>query len=109
MASLSYLSGFVWGVASSAYQIEGAWNEDGKGVSIWDTFAHSPGRILNGETGDTTIDHYHRYKEDIAMMAEYEPSRLGARISPLTGRFPITIRVQALTEARKLTEEKVKI
>ena len=60
--------GFYWGVATSAYQIEGAWNEDGKGVSIWDTFAHTPGKIKNNDTGDVANDHYHRYKEDVALM-----------------------------------------
>src|SRR5690606_37785918 len=60
--------GFFWGTATSAYQIEGAWNEDGKGPSIWDTFAHTPGKIKNGDTGDVAIDHYHRYKEDVALM-----------------------------------------
>lgn len=62
--------GFHWGVATSAYQIEGAWDEDGKGVSIWDTFAHTPGNIKNGDTGDVANDHYHRYKEDVALMKE---------------------------------------
>ena len=60
--------GFYWGVATSAYQIEGAWNEDGKGVSIWDTYAHSPGNINNNDTGDVANDHYRRYKEDVALM-----------------------------------------
>lgn len=61
---------FVWGVATSAYQVEGAWNEDGKGPSIWDTFSHTSGKIANGENGDVAADHYHRYKEDIRLMAE---------------------------------------
>jgi beta-glucosidase len=60
--------GFLWGVATSAYQIEGAWNEDGKGASIWDTFAHTPGSIRNDDTGDVANDHYHRYPEDVALM-----------------------------------------
>jgi len=60
--------GFYWGVATSSYQIEGAWNEDGKGVSIWDTFAHKPGNIKNDDNGDVANDHYHRYKEDVALM-----------------------------------------
>src|SRR5687767_13338889 len=61
---------FFWGTATSSYQIEGAWNEDGKGTSIWDTFAHTPGRITNGDTGDVANDHYHRYKEDVALMKD---------------------------------------
>jgi beta-glucosidase len=63
-------SGFYWGVATASYQIEGAWNEDGKGPSIWDMFAHTPGKIKNGDTGDVAIDHYHRYKEDVQLMKE---------------------------------------
>src|SRR5690606_40931873 len=59
--------GFFWGTATAAYQIEGAWNEDGKGPSIWDTFTHTPGKIRNGDTGDVANDHYHRYKEDVAL------------------------------------------
>ncbi len=66
--SRSFPKGFYWGVATSAYQIEGAWNEDGKGLSIWDTYAHTPGNIKNGDTGDVANDHYHRYKEDVALM-----------------------------------------
>jgi beta-glucosidase len=60
--------GFYWGTATSSYQIEGAWNEDGKGPSIWDTYAHTPGKIKNNDTGDFANDHYHRYKEDVALM-----------------------------------------
>src|SRR5262245_26907949 len=60
--------GFRWGVATSSYQIEGAWNEDGKGLSIWDTFTHTPGNIKNDDNGDVANDHYHRHKEDVALM-----------------------------------------
>ncbi len=59
---------FLWGVAASAYQIEGAWNEDGKGESIWDRFVRLPARVLNGDTGDVACDHYHRYREDVALL-----------------------------------------
>lgn len=61
---------FLWGVASAAYQIEGAVREDGRGVSIWDTFTAEPGRVRNNETGDVACDHYHRYREDVALMRE---------------------------------------
>jgi beta-glucosidase len=61
---------FIWGAATAAYQIEGAANEDGRGVSIWDTFSRSPGRVRNGETGDVAADHYHRWREDVALMRE---------------------------------------
>src|SRR5262245_8577834 len=61
---------FYWGVATSSYQIEGAWNEDGKGLSIWDTYTHAPGHIKNNDTGDVANDHYHRYKEDVALMRD---------------------------------------
>lgn len=60
---------FLWGAASAAYQIEGAWNEDGKGESIWDRFAHASGQTKDGDTGDVACDFYHRYAEDIAIMA----------------------------------------
>ena len=60
---------FRWGAATSAYQIEGGTGEDGKGESIWDRFAHQPGTTFRGETGDIACDHYHRWREDIALMA----------------------------------------
>lgn len=60
---------FVWGSATASYQIEGAWLEGGKGLSIWDAYSHTPGKIQNGDTGDVTCDHYHRWKEDVAGMA----------------------------------------
>src|SRR3712207_4770119 len=71
--ALELPQGFHWGVATSAYQIEGAWNEDGKGPSIWDTFAHTAGKIQNGDTGDVANDHYHRYREDVALMKDLRP------------------------------------
>jgi beta-glucosidase len=65
---------FTWGFAASAYQIEGAAAEDGRGPSIWDTFARQPGAIADGSTGDVACDHYHRYADDVRLMAD-----LGAR------------------------------
>ncbi|RRK09201.1 glycoside hydrolase family 1 protein, partial [Lactiplantibacillus garii] len=62
--------GFLWGAASAAYQIEGAWDEDNKGPSIWDQFAKIPGKTFNGTNGNVAIDHYHHYKEDVRLMSE---------------------------------------
>ncbi|WP_307796676.1 GH1 family beta-glucosidase [Actinomadura barringtoniae] len=62
--------GFTWGAATAAYQIEGAAAEDGRGPSIWDTFCRTPGKVLNGENGDVAIDHYHRFREDVALMVD---------------------------------------
>ncbi len=68
MARLTFPKGFVWGVATSAYQIEGAWNEDGRGPSIWDTFSHTPGKVFNNQNGDVAADHYHRWQQDVELM-----------------------------------------
>nr|WP_307844309.1 GH1 family beta-glucosidase [Actinospica acidithermotolerans] len=82
--------GFRWGVSTASYQIEGAVREDGRGPSIWDTFTHQPGRIKNGDTGDVACDHYHRWPEDVALMADlgidaYRFSIAWPRVQP-TGR-----------------------
>ena len=61
---------FVWGTATASYQIEGAVAEDGRKPSIWDTFSHTKGKVIDGSTGDVACDHYHRYQEDIALMAK---------------------------------------
>jgi len=61
---------FVWGAATSAYQVEGAWDADGKGDSIWDRFSHAPGTIEDGSTGDIACDQYHRYPEDVALLSQ---------------------------------------
>ncbi len=84
--------GFAWGVATAAYQIEGAVAEDGRGLSIWDTFCRQPGVIRDGQTGDVAADHYHRWPEDVALMADlgidaYRFSLAWPRIQP-TGSGP---------------------
>ncbi|MEU8297059.1 GH1 family beta-glucosidase [Micromonospora sp. NPDC048909] len=85
-------AGFRWGVSTSAYQIEGAVGADGRGTSIWDTFAHSPGRIADGSTGDLACDHYHRYRQDVELLAglgvsAYRFSVAWPRVQP-TGAGP---------------------
>jgi beta-glucosidase len=84
--------GFRWGTATAAYQIEGAAAEDGRTASIWDTFSRTPGKVRNGDTGDIAADHYHRMREDVALMKElgltdYRFSLSWPRIQP-TGRGP---------------------
>src|SRR5216683_6175812 len=69
-AAAAFPKDFVWGTATSAYQIEGAVNEDGRGRSIWDTFSHTPGKIGDGTNADRANDHYHRYKEDVRLIKE---------------------------------------
>ena len=69
-AERAFPVGFVWGAATSAYQIEGAVAEHGRGRSIWDRFSHTPGATRDADTGDVADDHYHRYREDVALMAE---------------------------------------
>ncbi len=79
---------FTWGVATSAYQIEGAAATDGRGASIWDTFTHTPGKIIDGSTGDVACDHYHHYAEDVDLIASlnvnaYRFSISWSRVQPL--------------------------
>ena len=61
---------FIWGAATASYQIEGAARSDGRGPSIWDTFSRTPGKVHAGHTGDVACDHYHRYRDDVALMSE---------------------------------------
>lgn len=88
---LAFPPGFVWGAATAAYQIEGATSEDGRAPSIWDTFSRTPGAVVDGDTGDVACDHYHRYRDDVALMADlglqaYRFSTAWPRICPEPGR-----------------------
>ncbi len=67
--ALPFPAGFTWGAATAAYQIEGAATADGRGPSVWDTFSHTPGKVRGGDTGDIACDSYHRYREDVALLA----------------------------------------
>lgn len=87
MTTYKFPHNFLWGAATASYQVEGAWNEDGKGESIWDRFSHTPGKIEDQSTGDIACDHYHRYEEDIALMRRmglkaYRFSTAWARVLP---------------------------
>ena len=88
MAELTtFPPGFLWGAATSAYQVEGSPLADGAGPSIWHRFCHTPGKTANGDTGDVACDHYRRYKEDVSLMAElglsaYRFSIAWARVLP---------------------------
>ena len=91
-SGLVFPEGFVFGSATASYQVEGAVTEDGRGPSIWDTFSHTPGRVLGGDTGDVADDHYHRVEEDLDLMKSlnlgaYRFSIAWPRIQP-TGRGP---------------------
>jgi beta-galactosidase len=90
---ITFPNDFVWGTSTSAYQIEGAWNQDGKGPSVWDAFCTIPGKIANGESGQIACDHYNRYKEDVQLMKSlgmkaYRFSVSWSRVMP-TGRGEI--------------------
>jgi beta-glucosidase len=99
--------GFTWGAATAAYQIEGAVHTDGRGPSVWDTFSHTPGRVRGGDTGDIACDSYHRYREDVALMASlgltgYRFSIPWPRIQP-SGRGAVNQR--GLDHYRALLDE----
>ncbi|MFG1775113.1 GH1 family beta-glucosidase [Micromonospora sp. NPDC049048] len=96
MSTLRFPDNFVWGAATAAYQIEGAATDDGRGPSIWDTFSRTPGKVHDGHTGDVACDHYHRYADDVALMAElglhaYRFSVAWPRIQP-DGTGPVNPR-----------------
>jgi beta-glucosidase len=88
--SARFPNGFLWGMASAAYQVEGAWNSDGKGESIWDRFSHTVGKVKGAATADVACDQYHRYREDVAILKQlnqksYRFSTSWSRIQP-TGK-----------------------
>ncbi|MBA4860499.1 beta-glucosidase [Streptomyces sp. PSKA54] len=104
---LTFPPAFLWGAATSAYQIEGAVREDGRTPSIWDTFCRTPGKVNGGDTGDIAVDHYHRYRDDVALMADlgltaYRFSVSWPRVQP-TGRGPAVQR--GLDFYRRLVDE----
>jgi beta-glucosidase len=83
---MAFPENFTWGVAAAAYQIEGAAAEDGKGPSVWDQFCRQPGKVLDGHTGDSACDHYHRYREDVGIMKD-----IGARAYRFSISWPRVI------------------
>jgi len=107
LAGITFPDGFIWGAATASYQIEGAAREDGRGPSIWDTFSRTPGRVHAGHTGDVACDHYHRYVDDVALMADlglasYRFSIAWPRIQP-DGTGPVN--VKGLDFYDRLTDE----
>ena len=90
---LTFPPGFVWGAATASYQIEGAAQEDGRTPSIWDTFSHTPGRVVEGHTGDVACDHYHRLPADLDLIGDlglqaYRFSVSWPRVLPNAGSTP---------------------
>ncbi|MGW7516030.1 GH1 family beta-glucosidase [Streptomyces sp. NPDC054796] len=91
-SSVQFPTDFLWGASTAAYQVEGATGEDGRTPSIWDTFAHTPGKVLGGDTGDVACDHYHRFRDDVELMSRlglgaYRFSVSWSRVQPM-GRGP---------------------
>src|SRR5947209_18144539 len=104
---LTFPPGFFFGAATASYQIEGAVHEDGRGPSIWDTFSHTPGATFQGDTGDVADDHYHRYADDVALMADlgldaYRFSVAWSRVLPEGGG---RIEQRGLDFYRRLVDE----
>ena len=91
-ATRTFPAGFLWGAATASYQIEGGATDGGRTPSIWDTYSHTPGRILNGDTGDVAVDHFHRWRDDLDILRD-----LGVGGLPLLDRL-------AAGPARRLAE-----
>ena len=107
MYKLDFPGDFLFGTATASYQIEGATHEGGRGISIWDTFARKPGAVYAGENGDVACDHYHRFAEDVALMAKlgfksYRLSIAWPRIIP-KGRG--SVNPEGIAFYRKVLEE----
>src|ERR1700754_2102368 len=107
LSGITFPDGFLGGAATASYEIEGASQEDGRGPSIWDTFSRTPGKVHAGHTGDVACDHYHRYVEDVALMADlglasYRYSIAWPRIQP-EGTGPLN--VEGLDSYDGLTDE----
>jgi len=68
MRRIEFSDNFIWGTATASYQIEGGWNEGGRGLSIWDSFSKTPGKVVNGDTGDKAVDHFHLFRKDVQLM-----------------------------------------
>jgi beta-glucosidase len=105
--AITFPAGFTWGAATAAYQIEGAARTDGRGPSVWDTFSHQPGNVRGGDTGDIACDAYHRYPEDVALLASlglnaYRFSVSWPRVQP-GGRGPVN--QKGLDYYRSLVDE----
>src|SRR5436305_13635454 len=105
--ALGFPDGFTWGASTAAYQIEGAATADGRGLAVWDTFSHTPGKVRGGDTGDVACDSYHRYREGIALIASlglrsYRFSISWPRVQP-GGRGAVNQR--GLTYCRALLDE----
>jgi beta-glucosidase len=108
---MSFPKDFIWGAAAASYQIEGAAFEYGRGVSVWDTFSHTEGKVKNNDTGDIACDHYHRFREDIALMKDmglkvYRFSISWSRILPEgTGK----VNVEGIKFYSDLVDELIKV
>ena len=92
---MSFQENFVWGAATAAYQVEGAVQEDGRGLSIWDTFSHTPGKTRNGDTGDIACDSYHRWAEDV--VKPWDAGTIAEKMALVraTGAFAVAMDIDA--------------